>query len=1383
MRGVSGAPGAWLKSTFLPTLLRGRMTLVVVVLVLGATFAMTSIGLLITQKNLKKTIGRQQDALLISAARSLDNALNADLVALQMVARAMEPEDFAQPALLSAKIARFRDLTAQFTNIAVFDRQGDLLLSMMGGSNKAFNTASRPFFHKVLATRRPVISEPFSSGLSKMPVVVLSVPVLDAQGEVAQVFNAGISLKGSTLLDQVAGARQGRSGYMYILTGDGTLVSHPDQQRVLHKVGEGAGLTRPDQLALSGFEGWTEARNAAGLDSIVAIRRASSTGWIIVAIFPTDEALQPMALVQARVALAALLFAAAAGAVAYFITRRLLRPLATLRDAVAASAMHTSDIGAGLHQRGDEVGQLARQFSEVMRARSVQEREARHSALVTRTFIERAPDAFVCCDVEGRITEWNLQAQRTFGWTRDEVLGLGIADVIIPERMRGLHRQGMLTFRSTGHGPLFDKRVRVPALTKGGAELQVELSLAPVEIDGQVIVTAFLHDISDRIAYEEQIVKSEKRLRMVADSMPALIAYIDRDQRYRFTNAHFRHLVGLDPEAMIGRTMREMLGEASYRQLEDKVGQVMAGQRVHFEREGMELARKIHFMIDYIPDIDADGRVNGFYAMVMDISDRKESELRQAASERRAELASQSKSEFIANISHEIRTPMNAVLGLAQLLMSTPLRGDQREYLELIQASGLSLISILNDVLDFSKMEAGKMELVVEEFDVCGLIDGVASIMALDTADKAIDLAIGIAPDMPQRLVGDVVRIQQILTNLVGNAVKFTNRGAIAVRLECRPGAGDGVMLDIAVDDSGIGIAQDKLAQVFESFSQADSSTTRRYGGTGLGLSITRHLVNLMGGRIDVDSTPGQGTCFRVKLPMHLPAATALPQRLPGRLLLILCAEPATRDCLPRTAGFVGIDALAYDGFDSLLQDAASGKLALSRVTDVAVSLELLDRQAALPWRLHAAGLAKDVAVLLICSARTRSQAQEAAALHGYAAVSKPVTPSALRGVLAGRDGAAPTPVPAAAPPVLGGTRILLVEDNELNRVVARGMFSQLGAVVAVAANGREAVEALRRDGAFFDLVFMDIQMPEMDGFEATREIRNTLKLAIPIVAMTAGVMAAERQRCFDAGMNDFVAKPVEFLALQAAMTRQLRLRTVAQGREPEGADREPKTQGREQEAQGRELGEPSREPEAQVPEPEAAPAPGVFDPSRLMAVNATKPAQQAVLRSIIGGATERAGPELLRAKAAFESGDAATALSLLHGLRGSLGSVGGRRFAEASLQAEAAIRAGGDAGPDVFGAVQRELALFKEAVDAWLAGHATSPTKDDAPAAAELQRLHAMLVEQDMGACELYGTLKRRIGALLPQERMQRLDTAMADLDFDTAGEIIAGLTPGAPG
>ncbi len=524
-----------------------------------------------------------------------------------------------------------------------------------------------------------------------------------------------------------------------------------------------------------------------------------------------------------------------------------------------------------------------------------------------------------------------------------------------------------------------------------------------VEISGILLGDEFLATFADRTEhklFEARLRESQQLLNTLVQSARSVIFVKDAEGRHLLANPSFEQATGVPVAKALGKTDLEIMpsGVAEAIRLQD--------QRVMHAREAMTFEEMVpqadgtkrHYLTTKVPLVNDQGEVYGLCGIATDITERKQHEMQLNEAKVAAEAASRAKSEFLANMSHEIRTPMNAIMGLSHLVLKTELSERQRDYAKRIMASSRNLLGILNDVLDVSKIEAGKLELEQSEFDLRQVLSHVQDIVSEQAQDKHLAIHFDLPKEVPAHLVGDPLRLGQVLLNLTANAVKFTEKGWVALSVVCLDHLPDQATLRFKVQDTGIGIHPDTLPKLFQPFTQADSSTTRRYGGTGLGLTISQRLVALMGGTLSAESEPGRGSCFQVTLSLGVADAPTLTADNP--------------------------------------HESSTGQ------------------------------------------------------------------------------------------PLLRG-HVLLAEDNETNRLVAEAMLRTLGVKVSMVENGAEALRRVLTEHPPFDLLFMDVQMPEMDGLEATRRLRAAGE-RLPIVAMTAHAMAEERQRCLDAGMDDHLAKPFE---------------------------------------------------------------------------------------------------------------------------------------------------------------------------------------------------------------------------------------------------------------
>jgi len=627
----------------------------------------------------------------------------------------------------------------------------------------------------------------------------------------------------------------------------------------------------------------------------------------------------------------------------------------------------------------------------------------------------------------------------------------------------------------------------------------------------------------------EEVARRERELSTISDNVPVTITRLDRQLRFLYANRRYASLLGDAAGELLGRHLSDVIGMTAFDGVEHFYRRALSGETVTYDSEIDIDAHKRWIEVTVVPDANQAGRVQGCFAIGLDVTERKEIELRTQEARASAEAAARAKSEFLATMSHEIRTPMNGVIGLAGLLLDTDLDAEQQAYAETLHRSANSLLEILNDILDMSKIEAGKFSLEPVSFDLLTAVEDAGALWGPKAAAKGLEIVVDIDAGCPRNVVGDHVRVGQVLSNLLGNAVKFTESGHVYLRV--RPhGAPEDAKLAFEVSDTGGGIAREIQARLFQPFSQADASTTRRFGGTGLGLAICRRLVELMGGEIGVESEPGSGArfWFTARLPADVaPLGHVDAIRIAGRALIV-DDHDLSRETLGRRLAELGMQvACVRDSTEAL------AALAGLRFNIVFVDQHMPNADGVeFGRRLSVDARFASVPKILLAAGSTKTGGAQPEAAGFVAALLKPVRTDALVKALAAA--VAPTPAtlsgmterPLAKDERLSG-KVLLVEDNEVNRRVAVALLSKIGVDVESAVDGREAVARMSAES--YDLVLMDVHMPEVDGLAATRVIRrmdDPRKAKVPIVAMTANVMPEARQACFEAGMDDFLPKP-----------------------------------------------------------------------------------------------------------------------------------------------------------------------------------------------------------------------------------------------------------------
>jgi len=813
-----------------------------------------------------------------------------------------------------------------------------------------------------------------------------------------------------------------------------------------------------------------------------------------------------------------------------------------------------------LEEKTQELTQSQVELLAQQRELTAQREQLKVSEERSRLILESSAEGIFGTDLEGRVTFINPAACRMLGFTAEELIGQPSHAAFHQRRADGSDypREECPMFAAYRHGRA--SRIDDEFLwRKDGTGLPVEYGATPMLKDGSVVgaVVSFT-DVTQRKRAEAELQnRSEelKRTNFLADSALDLTKagywhvpldgsgwYNSSERATRIFGDHPTpdHRQRLDDWALHVQEGDEIAARATM----DNFAAAMAGTIPVYDSV-YAYKRPVDGRVVWIHALghvvkDAGGKPTDMFGVTQDITEFKQLERELLGAKEKAEEATQMKSMFLANMSHEIRTPMNAIIGLSHLALKTQLSAKQRDYVSKVHNAGTSLLAVINDILDFSKIEAGKLEIETTDFKLDEVISSVTTLTAQKAHEKGLEFLAHVAPGIPEGLLGDPLRLGQILTNFVNNAVKFTERGEIRLDIQSVERTGEKVQLKFSVRDTGIGMTKEQAARLFQPFTQADMSTTRKHGGTGLGLTICLRLVELMGGRIWLESEPGVGTTFFFTVWLGVSDAKSsgklVPEQLGKLRVLVVDDNSAAREILQEP-----LSTLA-----NRVDVVGSGKEAIAAIQqhDAADPYDVIF----MDWRMPGMDglqasrhiksdetLTHQPAIVLVTAFGREEVREEAERLQLDGFLVKPVTKSmivdTLVNVFAQGTGEAAGVREAEPEMCLRGARILLAEDNEINQQIAVELLEGVGAAVTVANHGRQAVDllSLGPQPPPFDVVLMDLQMPEMDGYQATTRLRSDARFAtLIIIAMTAHATMEERQRCLAIGMNDHISKPID---------------------------------------------------------------------------------------------------------------------------------------------------------------------------------------------------------------------------------------------------------------
>ncbi|HSV95821.1 MAG TPA: histidine kinase N-terminal 7TM domain-containing protein [Spirochaetota bacterium] len=981
-----------------------------------------------------------------------------------------------------------------------------------------------------------------------------------------------------------------------------------------------------------------------------------------------------------------------------------------------------------------------------------------------RDLVDLLPIGIYESDSEARITYVNRAAMDMFGFSSKNILpgDFRTVDILSPaarEKWPLIRR--MLATRGIA------LNLELEAMRADGTTFPVIVNACSIDPDDFLRGTrGVIIDITERKSAETALTEREKRLSAIFDNAGAGMDLVNADGRFLKVNKALADMLGYTVDELEGMYVTEVTHPDDMRASGEKLRALQSGEVDAYQMDKRYIRRDgtiIWISLSVTPIRNTDGGTEAIIGLISDITDRVAVEDALRAAKEAAEEASRVKSEFLANMSHEIRTPLNGIIGLAHLALKTGLTDRQRDYLDKIGASAKMLSGIINDLLDFSKIEAGRIELEEVDFSLDDILKNLLAVLGRPAEEKGLEIFLHITAGMPLALRGDPLRLQQVLFNLLSNAVKFTHHGEVVLRVEAPVRPGDGadrrISVRFTVRDTGIGIPVEDQAKIFQSFTQADTAITRRYGGTGLGLSISKRLVELMGGEIGFTSVPGSGSrfYFTVPLEMRKPGEPALRRTAEfGKLRLLVVDDSDTSlEILDESLTFFGFTVTtARSGAEalSLIEGNPPGFFDLALIDWKMPDLDGIETAA----RIRALSKKMRVPEIIIVSAYDPDIVRERSGKVGVRRVlPKPVTPSVLlESVMEalGISGRSPERVrgdklAVAAKARYTGKAVLLVEDDPISRQVVRELLKPEGIDVVEAVDGARAIELLEQ--GLFDLVFMDVQMPVMDGLEATTRIRADARYRdLPIVAMTAYAMRGDRDRCLEVGMNDHLPKPVDPDALFAALSRWLGPGTAAENA-------------------------------AGVKETHPAEAGAALSGIDMEFALHRMRGDEGFLRQLVAQFCDLYANAPAVIGKHLEAGETYDARRLAHSINGSAGTLGALRLQKSAAALEKVIA---DGGADI----AAPLSDFGRELGVVLANRAPSlkddeikhaaPSTGPAEALGLLARLQRETAAGSYGALDTFAALKRAWPGRAPKD-LAELDNALARFDNESAISLIARL------